>query len=307
MKIVVIGAGALGSLVGGLLARSGQAVTLYNSSNHAHILKIRQAGLLLETPNEKTQIKLDATTIASELSSYDLAIILVKAYSTKNAVNEVSTCLNKSSCVLSLQNGYGFEEDILKFVSPQIFLRGTTTQGATLLQPGHVCQAGRGLTHIGPWQGEFHPKRELEKIIEIFNQAGLETHLADSIRDLVWKKLIVNSAINPLAALFAVANGALIENPDLHQLLNAVTRESIAVANAMGFSFSHETLSVQVEDVCKRTAHNINSMLQDFRQSKPTEIDFINGAIVREAQRLHIAAPLNQLLLNLVKHNTLKR
>jgi 2-dehydropantoate 2-reductase len=303
MKIVIIGAGALGSLVGGRLAQSGQDVTLYNSSNQEHIHKIQHESLILETPENTSRVALRATTQASELGGYDLAIILVKAYSTKVAVNDVRDCLKNSCFVLSLQNGYGFEPEILQHVQAEKFLRGTTTQGATLVRPGQVRQAGQGLTYLGFWQRESISE-ELQKIVQIFNQAGLMAQYAANIREHVWSKLIVNSAINPLAALFDVPNGELLEREKLRELLHSVTRESVTIANGAGFAFTVETFIARVEEVCKRTAQNINSMLQDVRQKKPTEIDFINGAIVQEARRLNLDAPLNQLLLELVRRQS---
>jgi 2-dehydropantoate 2-reductase len=117
----------------------------------------------------------------------------------------------------------------------------------------------------------------------------------------VWSKLIINSAVNPLAALFDVPNGELLTDSHLREVLHGVTRESVAVARALNYAFSDPEMIAKVDEVCRRTAENISSMLQDVRQGKTTEIEFINGAIVHAAQQSRIPAPLNRLLLKLIR------
>lgn len=299
MKIVIIGAGALGSLFGGLLARSGHSVSLYNPSNLEHVRTIREHGLIIEMNEDKQRVALSATNQVSELETSDLVAIFVKAHHTAKAIQETRSLLQDAPLVVSLQNGFGVEEEILEIVPSENFLRGTTSQGATLLAPGRVRWAGKGITHLGRWQGQ--PTPAVQSIVDALNQSGLETHAAGNVKELVWTKLIVNSAINALTALFDVPNGVLLKDPGLREILDSVTRESVAVARACGFALSESEMLARVEQVCQQTAENISSMLQDVRRKKPTEIEFINGAIVREGKRLGVKTPLNQLLLRLVQ------
>jgi len=299
MKIVIIGAGALGSLFGGLLARSGHSVSLYNPSNLEHIRAIREHGLIIETDEGEQRISLSATSQVSALERSDLVAIFVKAHHTAKAIQETRSLLQRAPLVVSLQNGFGVEAEILGIVPSENFLRGTTSQGATLLAPGRVRWAGKGITHLGQWQGQ--PTPAMQSIVDALNQSGLETHAAGNVKALVWAKLIVNSAINALTALFDVPNGVLLKDPGLRELLRSVTRESVAVARAYGFALSESEMLARVEQVCQQTAENISSMLQDVRRKRPTEIEFINGAIVREGKRLGVETPLNQLLLRLVQ------
>ncbi|MBI3459497.1 2-dehydropantoate 2-reductase [Candidatus Acetothermia bacterium] len=299
MKIVIIGAGALGSLFGGLLARSGHSVSLYNPSNLEHIQTIRKSGLVIETNEGEQRVSLSATSQASELERSDLVAIFVKAHHTAKAIQETHSLLQRAPLVMSLQNGFGVETEILGIVPRENFLRGTTSQGATLLAPGRVRWAGKGVTHLGRWQGQ--PTPAVQSIVDALNQSSLETHAAGNVIELVWIKLIVNSAINALTALFDVPNGVLLKDPGLREILRAITRESVAVARAYGFAFSESEMIARVEQVCQQTAENISSMLQDVRRKRPTEIEFINGAIALEGKRLGVSTPLNQLLLRLVQ------
>lgn len=302
MKITILGAGALGSLFGGLLARSGHDVTLYNRSHLEHVRMIRERGLTIEAAEGEFSVRVRATSAVSELEPPDLAAIFVKAYATRQVIHETRSLLQSVPWVMSLQNGVGLEELILEQVPLERFLRGTTSHGATLLSPGRVRWAGKGLTYLGRWRDA--PTPEVQSIVAAFERAGLVAHLSPNPEEQVWRKLIINSAINPLTALFSVPNGDLLTDPVLHELGEAVTRESVAVARARGFDFSEPEMIARVETVCRQTAGNISSMLQDVRRGKPTEIDFICGAIVREGGRLGLCTPLNLLLAQLIRRGS---
>lgn len=300
MKILIVGAGALGSLIGGLLARAGATVQLYNPSQREHICVICREGLQIERAGGETLcIQLPATADPHEIADADLIGIFVKAHQTAEALGQIASKIAPRAWVLSLQNGVGLESEILKYISPERFLRGTTAQGATLLGPGRVRWAGVGPTRLGRWNGP--PTAETDQIVTLFNRAGLETEFVPDVERLLWEKLMVNAVINPLTALFDVPNGAIVHDAELREIAHAVAREALPIARQHGILWSDHEMIERIETVACRTAENLSSMLQDVRRGRPTEIEYINGAIVREGRRLNLSTPLHLLLVKLIQ------
>lgn len=305
MRIFIVGAGALGSLFGGLLAHAGASVSLYNPSNVEHVQAIQNAGLIIERDGTAMNVSVEATTTLKALAEADLVGIFVKAHQTARAMEQIAPKLTQRSWVLSLQNGIGMESEILKFVSPERFLRGVTSQGATLVGPGRVRWAGVGPTKLGRWSGP--PVPEIEELFALFGKAGIEAEYSEEVERLLWEKLIINCAINPLTALFDQPNGVIADDSQLREVVQAVVLETLRVACAHGVTLSEEEAIARVETVARKTAQNISSMLQDVRRGRPTEIDYINGAVVREGQRLGIPTPLNLLLTRLIAEGRMKK
>jgi len=302
MRIAIVGAGALGSLFGALLARSGQEVWLYNRSFVQHVHAIRAQGLTLQTSTGELNIPIVAVTETKELSStVDLVGIFVKAYDTEQAIRDALPLLGEQSWVLSLQNGIGPEEILARYLPKQRILRGVTAQGATLVEPGVIRWAGQGSTRFGSLVSVGPPaQHEILQVVEVFRQAGIEAHNVERVEPLLWEKLLINAAINPLTALFGIPNGVLLEDSALRLILREVVSETRCIVASHGVQLSSEQAMERVEGVCRATAENLSSMLQDVQRGKRTEIDFINGVVVREGERLGIATPLNRLLTQLV-------
>lgn len=302
MRIVIVGTGALGSLFGGLLARSGQKVFLYNPSNRAHIAAIRANGLLIETPEGTLQIALSAADRLDEIErSVDLLGIFVKAYDTEKALEGVRSLIGRETWALSVQNGIGSEAVIARYIPKAHLLRGTTAQGATLMQPGLIKWAGRGPTRLGMLQSKKPKASRAQEIIAAFNEAGIESAWVEDVESILWEKLLVNAAINPLTALFNCPNGRLALDPTLRAILRDIVVEALPLVQSHDVKLSLDQAIDRVETVCHATAENISSMLQDVRRGKRTEVDFINGALVREGKRLQQPTPLNRLLTTLVQ------
>lgn len=302
MRVCIVGAGALGSLFGGLLARAGAQVCLYNPSNVEHIQAIQSSGLRIEREGASFEIAVEATTTPDALADADLVGIFVKAHHTARAMAELAPTLHARSWVLSLQNGIGMESEILQFVPGERFLRGVTSCGATLLGPGRVRWAGIGPTRFGRWHGPLTP--EIEELLALFRKAEIDAAYSEEIERLLWEKIIINCAINPLTALFDRPNGALVEDAQLREIAGAIACEALRVAQAHGVALSEAEAVERVKTVARKTAQNISSMLQDVRRGRPTEIDYINGAVVREGQRLGIATPINLLFTKLIKERS---
>ena len=297
MRIAVIGAGAMGSLFGSLLAAVAPVVLV----NHrkAHIDAINAKGLSVEGPDGSCRVqRLAAVSDPKALGErFDLAIVFTKAGQTRAAAETAARLLKPGGVALSLQNGLGNREVLAEVLGPRRALVGVTSQGATLVGPGHVRHAGDGPTWIaraGP------PERVAAAVCRLFNAAGIQTELADDADALVWGKLIVNVGINALAALLRVPNGVLAAEPACQGLMAQAVAEAVAVAHARGIALPYPDPLAHVKAVCRRTAQNRASMLQDVLRGAPTEVAVINGAVARLAGELGLAAPVNTLLTALV-------
>ena len=297
MKVAVIGSGAMGSLYGAYLSRVAEVVLF--DPWQAHVEAIRQNGLLLEElDGSQERFHLSATTDVAEVGEADLALIFVKSHQTRWAAEIAAQVLKPDGIALTLQNGVGNREILAEVLGEDRAVQGVTAHGATLLGPGHVRHAGRGPTHLA-----LSPATEarVRQIAELFNQAGIEVHLSEDLDSLIWGKLLINVGINALTALLRVPNGQLVEVEPAREVMRRAVREAAAVAAALGIQLPYSDPVQRTEEVCRATAANRSSMLQDVLRGSPTEIDVINGAIVKEGKKLGISTPVNDLLWHLIK------
>ena len=297
MKTVIVGAGAMGSLFGGLLTLSGEEVWLVDIRKD-HVDAMRTGGLTLEEAGKHQVIRVNATTDAASVGKGDLILLFVKTYQTEKAVSDSSVLQGEDTIYLSLQNGLGNEETICKRVDRKKVILGVTGQGATYLGPGFVRHAGWGETHIGELEGEKSARTA--QIAQMLNRAGIPTRASSEIRDLIWGKLFANVGINALTALTGMKNGQLLDYPETLRLMEALVSEAIGVAKQKGIRIEGDPVQ-KVKEMAEATRGNRSSMGQDFDYKRRTEIDAINGAVVREAQHLGIASPVNQTVTDLVK------
>jgi 2-dehydropantoate 2-reductase len=297
MKTAVIGAGAMGSLFGGLLARSGEEVWLVDIWRD-HVEAIRSRGLQFEDQGETSAIPVRATTEIGDVGRADLVLLFVKTYHTEKAVSDALPLVKEDTVFLTLQNGLGNEEAICRQVDRTKVLLGVTGRGATLLGPGHIRNGGTGKTFIGELGGAMSERTV--RIAQTFSRAGLEMEVSPRIHDLVWDKLLVNVGINVLGALTGYKNGQLLDQPETRNLMEALVREAAEVARRLGVQLTGDPLE-RVRAVAELTAQNRCSMGQDIDFKRKTEIDVINGAVVREAERLGIPAPVNRTVAQLIR------
>ena len=292
VEILVFGAGAIGSFFGGLLSRRNH-VTLIGRVDHVDA--IRQNGLKI---SGKTSMiaKPDAATKVPHAAKPEIVLVTTKAYDTEAAMRLLAP-FGKTSLFVTLQNGLDNADAIARTASRVV--AGTTAHGVTFIAPGEVRHAGVGETILGEWTGVG--ESELVRLRDILVDSGILTQLTSEIRSELWAKLVVNASINPVAALAAVPNGRIAKNRRLRSLSEAVCREAAAVAKAAGAQIDADELVQRTILVTKRTAANRPSMLQDLDRHRRTEIDAITGAVVRAAERLKLAAPLNEALYALVR------
>lgn len=298
MKVLVVGPGAMGTLFAGLLAEGGQEVWLLGR-RPAVVETIARDGVAIIQGHRRRRIPVRATLRASDAATVDLVLMCVKSYDTLQASRDALPAVGAGTLVLTLQNGLNNVETIASIVGRGRTIAGVTAHGATLLEPGVVRHAGEGDTAIGELNGGETDR--LGRVATAFRQAGIDVKISTSVASLLWGKLVVNAAINPLTALLKVRNGQLLASADTRALMSAAAREAAGVAAALGIELPYDDPVERVEAVCRLTAANRSSMLQDVERGAQTEIDYISGAIVRQGEALGVPAPVNWTLTHLVR------
>jgi 2-dehydropantoate 2-reductase len=299
MNILILGAGAMGSLLGARLSGTDASISLF-SIDREHMEAIGQDGLLVE--------ELDGTVRNYPLAAYfdpvmlppnpELVLVMVKAYATAAAVSSVLPLCSPSTVFLTLQNGIGNWERIAEITGKDAVLAGSTAQGATLFEPGKIRHGGNGPTYIGEPDGPASER--VHRVAAIFKKAGLVTELSDHMERLIWEKLVVNVGINAITALTGIRNGVIAEMQEASALCASAVEEAILVARAKGFPIGLDMID-RVLSVAGATARNRSSMGQDVDKRKRTEIGAINGAIVEFGKQAGIPTPVNQTLTSLIK------
>ena len=300
MKIVIIGAGAMGGLFAARLAAAGEDVSVVDVWAE-HVETIRTQGLILETGEGEVRTKPAAVTRVEDLAACaaDLVIVFVKSGMTAAAARSAQTILGPVGRVLTLQNGLGNAEIIAEVFGADRVLAGTTAQGATLIGPGRIRHGGRGDTHIGRLTGPVDDFcREAAMIL---SRAGIPAIAEDAVQSLIWGKLVINVGINALTALLRFTNGQLNDHAETRELVKLAVAEAVQVAAASDVSLPYDNAVEKVLAVAAATATNRSSMLQDILRGRATEIDAINGALVREGVRLGVPTPVNATLTLLIK------
>jgi len=299
MKISVIGSGAMGSLFGGKLAIAGENVVLYDVYRD-HIDTVNKEGLSIEDAEtgKITVVHPQASSDPESVKNSDVLLIFVKSTNTESVANQFKSFAAPHTIVLTLQNGLGNDAILVKHFGIERTAIGVTSQGATFLGPGKIKHAGKGPTHITMADGN---KTKLQDLAAALGRAGFETYISDEVTSLVWSKLIINVGINALTALLNVKNGQLLEYEDIKQVMADLVKEALIVVKKKGIQLIYDDPLAQVYEVARKTASNSSSMLQDFQKNRPTEIDFINGAVVNEAQKLGISVPVNETVTRIVR------
>jgi 2-dehydropantoate 2-reductase len=297
METVIVGPGAMGSLFGGLLTRAGEEVWLVGNRKE-QVDSLCKAGLTLEEKGGAQSIPMKATADVTSVGKADLVIFFVKTYDTEGAVSDALALEKEETIFLTLQNGLGNEEVLCKKIDRKKVMLGITGHGATLLRPGHIRHAGWGKTFIGELDHRITDRAV--QIAHLFCKAEIDTEVSLNIHDQVWGKLIVNAGINALTALTGFKNGQLLDYPETARLMEKLVLEAAEVAKGKGAAIEENQVE-KVRRAAEATRENRSSMGQDFDNRRKTEIDAINGAVVKVAQTLGIPVPFNQAVTDLVK------
>lgn len=296
MNIIIFGAGAIGSLFGGILAKNNNVVLIGRKN---HVEQIRKKGLRIKGKTNLNVKVLAFEKVEDILFSPDLIIISVKSYDTENAVNEIKKIISKNTFVLSLQNGLDNIEKIEKIVDKKKLFVCITTHGSVFSKPGVIIHTGIGKTKIGSIEKNSSIE---QKIFDLFNKSGIKTNVSNNIMYNIWAKGVVNSSINPLTCFFKCKNGYILKNPILEKLMEQVCYESVGVANACGFNLIYEDILNLTKEVISDTSENFSSMLQSIQKGSKTEIDSINGFIVKAGKQFDIDVTLNEVIIYIINN-----
>ena len=294
MGLLIVGTGALACLFAAKLVRSGNEVTMLGGWT-AGLDAMRSHGVrMLDLDGSITSYPVGVMDGEECKGEYSLSFVLVKAWQTERKAKQLKYCLSTDGIALTLQNGLGNDETLKAILNPERVALGVTTVGARILEPGYVQFTGNGKVYLGS-----HP--HINDLAEPLGKAGFQVELVRDPAALIWGKLVINAAINPLTALLRVPNGELLERQTARELLAEAALEAASVAEKRGISLPYPDPVSAVEEVVRNTAGNHSSMLQDVLRGTMTEIEAINGAIVRVGEQIGVTTPINRMLWKLVK------
>lgn len=307
MKIVILGAGAMGSLFGAKLVKGGIEDVWLIDIWEEHVRKIQKDGLLLETKDGKEIVKINAVLSPDEAyadigGKVDLIIVFVKGTATETAVSNAEIIIGENTKIITVQNGLGNAEKIAKYVNPKNIYYGTTSVGSNILEAGsvkHTSENRVSATYLMPYKGDI--TSDLKAIAEMFTSCGLDTVASGETEALIWEKLTINCVGNCLSVLLRLTMKTIMDDSkgNGEKLVDLIIDEICKVAKAKGLDFNRERIDWIIPRM--RKTENYSSMGFDAKNKKPTEIDAINGAIIREGKKLGIPTPVNETLYYLVK------
>ena len=290
----------MGSVVGGYLATAGNSVTLIDV-NDDFVTAINSKGLILESEGAEKVVDIEAATNSTNLQPVDLIVVLVKSFHTEEAIKGCLNLLGPKTVVLSLQNGLGHEEVLAKIVGKEKVIAGKTYIGGVLSAPGHAVAGVRGKeTIIGELDGRVTPR--VHNIAKTFGVANLATSVSDNILGAMWDKLLINVAAGALSGITGLNFGNLYDLPEIKETAVEAVAEAMRVANALGVNLE----TAKPEDAWVKASAGLPfdfkpSVLQTLEKRMTTEIDFINGAVVRAGREAGIATPVNATLVACIK------
>ena len=302
MRIVVVGAGAMGGSYGGLLSVAGEEVGLVDARPD-HVGAIRNDGLRISGVFGEHVVRLPAAGSPEGLEPpegawADLVIVFTDSNATREAARAADHLLAPGGCAITFQNGIGNVETLQEELGPERVLGGSSMCSALVEAPGHVAMTHRGPTSVGELDGRR--TNRLQRVAAALERAGFEVHVKEDVNTQIWTKFILNSAINALCATTGLRLGEVARLPEMDVLQDRVLDEAFALVRAKELPIDEAGVRATVKAQC-RLKFSRPSMLQHVEAGRRTEIDAINGALVRESRKLGLAAPCNEALTALLK------
>jgi 2-dehydropantoate 2-reductase len=291
LRVAVLGAGAVGCFYGGMLARAGHHVTLIGRPQHVQVFEAQ--GLRMQTRTFEETVKVSASTNPAAVAGADLVLFAVKSPDTETAGAQMREHLKPGALVLCLQNGVDNAER-LRAVLPGTEVAAAVVYVATeMAGPGHLRHHGRGELVI-------EPSPASERVAQALVEAGVPTEVSHNVRGALWAKLILNCAYNALSAVGRIAYGELVQRPGVQDIMRDVVAECRAVAAADGVSLPGD-VDAAVRRIAETMPTQFSSTAQDLMRGKPSEIDHLNGHVVRRGEALGVPTPANRVLWAVVK------
>ncbi len=298
MRVAVVGAGAMGSIFGARFKDAGHDAVLVDVVEPL-VEKISADGVTVVRGDEERVTRVEATTDPGSAGVADVVVFFVKCYQTASAAEAARPLVGPDTVVASLQNGWGNGDVLAGVYPPEQVVVGVTYNSGTVLDVAKVAHPGVGPTHMGPYEGDS--VEGAERLAQAIADTGLEAHVATPIRPEIWKKLVLNAATLPTASLTGMNAGALTDHALMHELVSETAKEAVAVARALGYDIDEQERVDYIHALLERAGPTRGSMLQDFEAGRRTEIDVINGAVVRAADETGVPVPINRAFVALVK------
>lgn len=298
MKIAIIGAGAMGSIYGAYLSSKNEVYMI--DVNRETVDSINKNGLIIyEKPDDKqVNYNLQAFIDSSNLPNMDLVILFVKNLYTLSALKNNLNLFGKSTLVMSLQNGAGNDKDLAQYIKKENILIGTTEHNCTNLGSGHISHNFSGVTNIGM---VLYNKDIVQAVANLFEASNLKTNIYENIQEIIWNKLFINMSLNSITAILHCKVGYLNKNSDAAEIVRNILSEAVDVAIADGTYFDkHKVIEKVEKHIREDFSEAITSMNQDVSNKRLTEIDHINGAVVRAAKEYGISTPYNNFIVHII-------
>lgn len=301
--VTIVGNGAIGLLLASYLSKSDHKVQLATRTKDAASL-INNNGIFLSDLNGTTEHitnNIAGSHNSSEFPPADIAIILTKAYSTGDAIDQHMEHLKESKAILTLQNGLGNVEIIQNQLTDKKILAGSITAGAVSLAANHTSYRGNGSIFIAPVNTSMSTA---DSIRDLFQNAGIQCETSDDWQSVIWTKLYINAIINPITALYKVNNGEIAANKKLRKLAQEMSDEILMLLESSDIKINIKNPFQRIIKVCEMTSANNSSMLQDIKNGNRLELDAITGQILKRAEECNVPTPINSKIYHRLKEST---
>jgi 2-dehydropantoate 2-reductase len=299
MKILVMGAGAVGAFYGARLQQGGEDVVL--CARGENLRALREKGLEINSFNGDVKLAVKATDNPREFAPYDLILFAVKSYDTEASARQLEGCLNPDGILMTIQNGVENEENLCRFFPREAVMGGNSRVGAELVAPGKILHTAIGVIEFGELDGRDTPRAK--RLAEVFKRAGIFGELTADLKTIRWYKLMGNVSTNSVSALTRTTLGQMLEDSEGYNLVRTLMLETLAVGRAEGAKVTDDRVDLQLQQIQKNlNVHAIKtSTLQDLEKGKRLEYDAISGAVVRAAKRHGMRVPATETVYTLLK------
>jgi 2-dehydropantoate 2-reductase len=299
MKILVMGAGAVGAYFGARLQQAGEQVVFCARGDNLRAL--REHGIEVKSFKGDFKLAVVATADPKEHAPYDLILFAVKSYDTEASARQLEGCLAHDGILMTIQNGVENEEILCRYFPRESVMGGNSRVGAELFAPGKILHTAIGVIEFGELDGRITPRAE--RLAELFKRADIFGELTTDLKTIRWYKLMGNSSTNSVSALSRTTLGQMLGDPEGYQLVRTLMLETLAVGRAEGAKVTDDRVDLQLNQIQKALKADIikTSTLQDLEKGKPLEYDAISGAVVRAARRHGMAVPATETVYALLK------
>lgn len=299
MKIVVVGAGAMGSLFGGTLA-SVADICLYDV-NQIHVDAINRNGLLMSRGNEENYVKVRATAVPEEIGEADAVIFFTKYSFMEQAVKDSLQCIGPKTVAVTLQNGLGCTDIMKKYLGIEQIYYGLTAYTSDMKGPGHIELTTNENVGTYFWALNNSVSPEAKKLEAVMKEAGFHVEITRDVDERIWKKLMVNCSENTLCGILRMRVGQLVHTPESYEILKQVVGEVCSVARAKGIEISNEAGLAYVMEISRAVESHLPSMALDIQKERKTEIACLNEAVIAEGRKLGVTTPILEMTAYMVR------